>query len=473
MNTQDTVTQNPIFPKVIATMREGNVTIVLGRKHFIKTGDDAAEFYYAAMNYSSHGDITSLDTLENMLYPHKKYLITGEITEGNHGEIYFKDTPIPIPASLSDQLFDYLDNGWPIEALRKFWYRAMLNTSDHARDGFFTFCKKYGVTITDNGYALLYKAVTTKIVIPRELDLASLVGERYLSLIRQGEDPSQFIVTECERDSDQDASSIYYDIIAAGEKIIGTPLGTLADLFHEIPILAQNKPTTTYTDKHTKTMDIRLGVPCVKTRSECDPDISVSCSYGLHVGSFNYVSRFASYNDTVLACLVDPANVVALPESDDSKIRVCDYLPYAIMNRDVDGAWEELESSYFESDYEVHDAVTLNARFMELAESLGTDLNDFDRLQVTNVMSVVESRLKTLSHVDLITAEDVTQAPSDLTEFDQNDPDCPENTFKDPDKDMPIDVKVEIANFQNWLEDRQNGTTSLSYEDWKNDDDDF
>ena len=468
MNTTDNLADAPVMPNVIAAMRDDGVTIILGGKHIIKTGEHVAAFYHAAMDYSRDKDQESLDLLEEMLFPHKRYLTGGDLSEGPNGEIYFKDTPIPIPATLSEQLFEFLDNDWPIYALRNFWYRAMLNPSSHARDGFFTFCRKYGVTITDNGYALLYKAVTTKTVIPSELDLASLVGQRYLALIANGEDPDQWIVVQASASvTDVVGDDVSYYVVAAGEEFEGTVLGTVGVLFQDIPTLAQNKPTTTYTDKHSRTMDIRLGVPCVKNRSECDPDINQSCSFGLHVGSYAYVNMFGGKSDPIMACLVDPAMVVALPESDDSKIRVCEYLPYALMNRDVEGEWQEIPSSYFESDYEVHDATTLTARFAELSAQLENDLDPEDSLIINNVLSVVTSRLQTLSHVDLNDVADVTQAPNDEAEFDQDNPDAPQNTFVEPNESPDGDIQNEMVNFQAWLTKRQSGDTDLTYEDWK------
>jgi hypothetical protein len=43
-------------------------------------------------------------------------------------------------------------------------------------------------------------------------------------------------------------------------------------------------------------------------------------------------------------------NIVALPKYDHSKIRCCEYFPYAVMAVDNEH-WEEIESDYFEDDY--------------------------------------------------------------------------------------------------------------------------
>ena len=467
---------NTQFPKILCSRSKDGVTIVFNNKHWIKTGDDADTFYNAARNYFANRDQESLDALENKLFPHRRYLLSGELSEGNNGEVYFKDTNIPIPGHLKTQLFEFLDNGWPISSLKNFWYRAMLNPSKHGRDGFFKFCMDYGVVITNNGYALLYKAVTTKTSIPVELDLAAQVSQSYISLIRQGIDPSSYSVFLKESD---EKDYLYYEIVSDEVGHDGTLIGTVSDVFVQIPEMAKNKPTTTYTDKYTRTMDIKLGVPVVKKRSECDPDINVSCSKGLHVGSYQYVKSFASYDDTVFACLVDPANVVALPESDNSKIRVCDYLPYAIMERSVDGEWTEIESSFFESDYEVHDAITLEARFNELLKSLDENPDPSLEDEITNKIYVVKTRMKNLSHVDVSVEVDVTQDTYNPSEkgFDEHcldDDDYLDDEYdEDEDNDYLDDedaaedeVMTEEELFKDWSTQRRCGGTHLSYKDW-------
>ena len=463
------------FPRVLATRSKDGVTVVFKDKHWVKVGPDADKYFIAAKNYDLNKTQETLDALEHLLFPHRRYLVNGELSEGKNGEIYFKGTTVPIPSALRAQLFDFLDNGWPIESLKNFWYRAMLNPSKHGRDGFFQFCMDYGVVITNAGYAMLYKAVTTKTLIPTELDLAAVVGSEYLKLIRNGLDPAEYIVFSYE-DEVFEAKGEYYEddiiemttrygVVGAGVSFGGTALGTVAEVFAKIPELAKSKPTTTYTDKYTRRMDIKLGVPVVKKRSECDPDINVSCSKGLHVGSYRYVKAFANQSDTVFACLVDPTHVVALPESDNSKIRVCEYLPYAIMERTLDGEWTELESNFFETDYEVHDAITLEARFNELVESLKNDMDFSLQDETANTIAVVQTRLQTLSHVDTSVTVDVTQDPNDPIEEEED------FGFLFDEEDNPI-LTDEEARFSTWCDLMRSGQTNRTYIEWVNYDED-
>jgi len=116
---------------------------------------------------------------------------------------------------------------------------------------------------------------------------------------------------------------------------------------------------TVYTDKHTHSMSIRLGVPATKERKECDADYRNECSNGLHVGATKYVQTFGNSSDAVLVCLVNPANVVAVPEHDHSKMRVCEYFPIALATYDGQKI-DIIEQSYFESDYKTYEEAELN-----------------------------------------------------------------------------------------------------------------
>ena len=81
-----------------------------------------------------------------------------------------------------------------------------------------------------------------------------------------------------------------------------------------------------YTDHHSHTFKIKIGEMVTIPREECDCDSSVSCSSGLHIGGKGWLKR-NYYGDTGLACLINPADVVAVPHIDNyGKLRTCAYL---------------------------------------------------------------------------------------------------------------------------------------------------
>ena len=67
-----------------------------------------------------------------------------------------------------------------------------------------------------------------------------------------------------------------------------------------------------YTDHHSHTFRIKIGEMVTMSRKNCDCDSSVSCSRGLHIGGKGWLKQ-NYYGNTGLACLINPADVVAVP----------------------------------------------------------------------------------------------------------------------------------------------------------------
>lgn len=80
-------------------------------------------------------------------------------------------------------------------------------------------------------------------------------------------------------------------------------------------------------------------------RNAVDDNTGVGCSQGLHVGSEEYARSWAD-RDTTIVVRVDPADVVAVPDGEHSKMRVC---RYEIIG-DLDEADHEPETSEVDED---------------------------------------------------------------------------------------------------------------------------
>lgn len=82
-----------------------------------------------------------------------------------------------------------------------------------------------------------------------------------------------------------------------------------------------------YTDCHTGSIDNSPGREVTMERSEVNADPLVGCSTGLHVANEGYAK---TYGSKLLTVLVDPADVVSVPQDCDfQKIRVCRYVVLA------------------------------------------------------------------------------------------------------------------------------------------------
>lgn len=86
-----------------------------------------------------------------------------------------------------------------------------------------------------------------------------------------------------------------------------------------------------YTDHHSHTFKIKIGEMVTMPREQCDCDSSVSCSSGLHIGGKGWLKR-NYYGNTGLACLINPADTIAVPKIDNyGKLRTCAYLPIEVI----------------------------------------------------------------------------------------------------------------------------------------------
>ena len=175
-------------------------------------------------------------------------------------------------------------------------------------------------------------------------------------------------------------------------------VGSLDELQANLDELIDGDASSVFTDLHTHSMEIRLGETVHMTRSECDSDPRASCSHGLHVGATSYVESFANSESVVLVCLVNPMNVVAVPNHDNSKIRVTEYFPFALANFE-DRKIDIIEQSYFEYDY-------VNIEKGELEKILASEVEDArevsynapaDTRSDEDYLAILEARVTDLS----------------------------------------------------------------------------
>lgn len=89
-----------------------------------------------------------------------------------------------------------------------------------------------------------------------------------------------------------------------------------------------------FTDHHSHTFKIRIGEMVTMDRDKCDTVQENTCSSGLHIGGKGWLKK-NYYGDTGLACLINPADVVAVPPYNNyGKLRTCAYLPMDIIHYD-------------------------------------------------------------------------------------------------------------------------------------------
>jgi hypothetical protein len=312
----------------------------------------------------------------------------------NSGEVYLEGFNTPMPELLIKTFEEYHQNDFPIEAIENFWCLLMTNPDEQIRKSLFDYINTYNLVITKYGYFLAYKAVTYKETKQLNNDLSKFVQNKYLQVKRDWKtNPARYTVYKS-------LDNVYmitktttfekWDL--KGKGVI--ELGNLNELYeNKTEIAVENK--ITYTDKHTRTMDIQLGKVCKMPRIDCDNNSKNSCSNGLHVGAVKYVDSFSNDNDQILMCLINPAHVVAIPNSDTSKIRVSEYFPFALAERKNDGNIDAVDSPYFENDY-------IEYEKQELKDMIKAVKSDEDHIKTSNnletrnedeIMNIISKRV--------------------------------------------------------------------------------
>jgi hypothetical protein len=348
--------------KNINAIKTGNVVNISieGKLHKKNCGSpkEADELFRAVLKAKENPNEDNFKAVRLLLNERTRIAMeAGLEADPETGLVYLAGFNTPVPATLVEVVKEYHENNYPLEAIINFWKLLMINPDVRVRESLFDFITTHDFVLTDNGYMVVYKAVDYKK--KADNDLPAFVSNQYLHVKKDWKcSPNKYVVYR-----EEDTTNYFITKIETAEswdeKEKGVEiLGKLGDMFMSIFNDDKNEPETIYTDKHTKTMSIVLGQPVVMPRHACDSDPARDCSYGLHVGATTYVERFASSGNAVLVCYVNPANVVAVPDYDHSKMRVSEYFPFAVATY-TNGKIDIIEQAYFESDYQEYEEAEL------------------------------------------------------------------------------------------------------------------
>jgi len=432
----------------IFALRSGlNVTLNIdgATKQFVCADEDESKDLFAKVaqlrSQALANDAEAYDELLDMTDPNYRMKDIAGLTRDNDGNFYLGNYSEPIPTGLMLKIKEYVDLGLSTEPLVNFWKLLMLNPDKHVRQSLFQFAERFSFPITDKGYFIAYKSVAWKGESKKDLALAiaseyiykkasgqntdnihvySIDDEIVFTEIGEGctyETADDFI-TAVEEGSERDLEEVRMKDVIAAINNGGIPEeweynetldtyytstldvdivyeGLLSDLYTSI-IKGMDFDTPTFTDWHTRKSTIMLGEAVTMPREECDNDPNNTCSSGLHVGAPGYVAGFGGNSKTnyILACLVSPMNVVAVPyDYDFEKMRTCEYLPYAICKLNDDGSIREVDTRYFEEDYTAIEEAKLN-KLLEEYEGLDNITSmDITHEELIERKSLIKDRL--------------------------------------------------------------------------------
>lgn len=279
-------------------------------------------------------------------------LLAGLESDPDTGEVFLEGFNTPIPNTLVEVIKEYHENNYPLDAIKNFWKLLMINPDVRVRQSLFDFITTHDFVLTDNGYMVVYKAVGIK---KRTEDgLSTFVSNQYLHVKKDWKcSPNKYVVYRDVNSNDLSITKIEtaedWDEKERGVEV----LGKLGDLFNSIFNGEDREDVVVYESLYSGApkMEIRLGIPVKQDRKDCDSDPARDCSRGLHCGATAYVERYYGSAEAILVCYVNPANVVAVPDYDHSKMRTSEYFPFALATY-TDGKIDIIKQSYFESDYQ-------------------------------------------------------------------------------------------------------------------------
>lgn len=114
-------------------------------------------------------------------------------------------------------------------------------------------------------------------------------------------------------------------------------------------------------DTYTKSIANDPGCEVTMLREDVTKDPNQTCSAGLHVASWDYAKNsYGHYSDPVVACLVDPVDVVSIPvDYNADKIRVCRYIVLSVIEKEHKSKAYQVnqEASISPTNNEVYDAL--------------------------------------------------------------------------------------------------------------------
>ena len=358
--------------KNINVIKMGNMVnlSIDGRLHKKNCGNpqEADELFRAVLNAKADPSDENIKKIKFLLNEKLRIaLMAGIEADVETGEAFLAGFNTPIPETLLEVIKEYVENDYPIDAIINFWSLLMINPDTRVRTSLFDFIKTHDFVLTDKGYMVVYKAVKSRDVsteLKTDVKFKEFISNSYLQVKKTWKSsPYNYVVYL----NAKGTIAITKESVAVSWGKDVEILGNLGELYAKQVLGADvvNTVTSMYTDMHTKSMDINLGVPVKMDRKECDSDPAVDCSYGLHVGATAYVEKFGCGNRTILACLVNPANVVAVPNYDHSKMRVTEYFPFATATY-VNGKIDIIEQKYFEDDYCEYEIEELEAQIQSV-----------------------------------------------------------------------------------------------------------
>lgn len=205
-----------------------------------------------------------------------------------------------------------------LESYKNFWTLLSLNPDERVRQNLFWYLENWGMRISKTGLFVGYRNVD----IDKEgnsdyysQELCDFVVTNYEAVRSQHRSTGdQWVVLENDTYVLMNSTSLLFAERENHEEF--KVKYNLREIYNELKAVnfkAENVgDDTVFTDHHSHTTRIKIGEMVTLPREECDCDSDVECSRGLHLGGTTWLQQ-CYFGDVGLACLCNPADVVAIP----------------------------------------------------------------------------------------------------------------------------------------------------------------
>lgn len=194
-----------------------------------------------------------------------------------------------------------------LQTYLNFWTLVSLNPDSRVRDNIFWFIRRWNVKLTKGGLIVGYRNADFKKQGKYSVELIEKITNDWIKIKGQKKSPKRFTYNDW--DSNEEMPTIDARLIKSDSAIDSN---NNLDALYTLVTTSETVDTTTFTDHHSHTFDIQIGKPVSMPRENTDGCQENTCSQGLHIGAPGWLKR-CYYGDTGLVCLVNPANVVAIP----------------------------------------------------------------------------------------------------------------------------------------------------------------
>lgn len=315
--------------------------------------------------------------------------ISGIFEMDDNGIVYMKGFEHSMPKIMIDAVLDAYYNPkseYTVSSLLNFWKYLLLNPDKHVREGLFQWIKTGKFAITEDGNIIAYRNVDVKQEGSNK-KLQDFVSESWAKVKRWKKSCKNYEVWKEDSHTSGSAAKYFISLSGVTENNSNHYIGNLDELFHT---KYSDSETTIYTAQHKGQygQTIILGQPVSMPRSECDNSPSSSCSVGLHCKSISYGMGFGSNS---LVTVINPYNVVAIPNGEFSKFRCCEYLPVSKAEV-VNGQIVEFEAGTYDIPYNGLESLEtmLNSMSVENAIEYGLLNEDIDASDLKSVLNTAK-----------------------------------------------------------------------------------